>query len=136
APDDVRFAAVLVAWGLDLLPETALRVADRLGLAGELRNAFLRAPEDLAAVRAPLRSSSGDSPLAALARGLPEPEAIALATALPAREAARFRRAREKASRIRLSIRGEDLRRSGMAAGPAIGRALDRTWRARVDGRI
>jgi hypothetical protein len=23
-----------------------------------------------------------------------------------------------------------------MAAGPAIGRALDRTWRARVDGRI
>jgi hypothetical protein len=23
-----------------------------------------------------------------------------------------------------------------MTAGPAIGRALDRTWRARVDGRI
>jgi tRNA nucleotidyltransferase (CCA-adding enzyme) len=136
APEDVRFAAALVAWGLDLLPETALRVADRLGLAGELRNAFLRAPEDLAAVRARLRSSSGDSPLAALARGLPEPEAIALETGLSAREAARFRRAREKASRIRLSIRGEDLRRSGMAAGPAIGRALDRTWRARVDGRI
>ncbi len=136
APEEVRFAASLVAWGLDLGPETARRIADRLGLAGEARSAFLRAPEDLAAVRARLRSSAGDSVVAAFVRGLPEAEALALESALPSREAARFRRAARRANRIRLAIRGEDLRRSGMAPGPGIGRALDRTWRARVDGRI
>jgi tRNA nucleotidyltransferase (CCA-adding enzyme) len=136
APEDLRFAAALAAWGLDLASDTRRRVADRLGLAGPVRNGFLRAPEDLAALRGRLSAAAGDSGIAAFARGLPPPETIALETALSPREAARFRRAARKASRIRLAIRGEDLKRSGMAAGPAIGRALDRTWRARVDGRI
>ena len=135
-PEDVRFGAALLAWGLDLAPATGRRVADRLGLAGDLRRAFLRVGEDLASIRARLRSSAGDSGVAAFARGLSEAEALALESALSEREAARFRRAARKAARIRLAIRGEDLRRSGMDAGPAIGRALDRTWRARVDGRI
>jgi len=28
------------------------------------------------------------------------------------------------------------LKRSGLPPGPGIGKALDRTWRARIDGRI
>ncbi|HET9796004.1 MAG TPA: hypothetical protein VFS34_16245 [Thermoanaerobaculia bacterium] len=136
ASDETRFLAALLAWGLDLPGEDRRRVAVRLGLAGEAGSIYVRAAADLADLKTRLSGGSAESEIAAFARGLGEAEALALESALGPRQAARFRSARRKASRVRLAIRGEDLKRSGMAPGPAIGRALERTWRARVDGRI
>jgi hypothetical protein len=55
---------------------------------------------------------------------------------MPAGRSRRLVEARRRGEAVRLSIRGEDLKRSGLLPGPGIGKALDRTWRARIDGRI
>jgi hypothetical protein len=76
------------------------------------------------------------SDLAALARDWSTEEALAIAASLPAGARRKLVDARRRGSSLKLSIRGEDLKRSGVVPGPVIGRALERTWRARVDGRI
>jgi hypothetical protein len=61
---------------------------------------------------------------------------LAIAASLPAVARRKLIDARRRGSTLKLSIRGEDLKRSGVEPGPVIGRALERTWQARVDGRI
>ena len=135
-PAERRFHAALLAWGLDLPADARRSIASRLGLAGEAKAELSRVSGDREAVDALLAAGAADSEIAAIFRSRTEEEALAIESALPPRHAAAFRRARRKGARVRLAIGGEELRRSGMAAGPSIGRALDRTWRARVDGRI
>jgi tRNA nucleotidyltransferase (CCA-adding enzyme) len=136
APAAVRCRASLFAWGLDLPADSRGKIAVRLRLAGGRKAELVRIPDDLAALRALFASRAPDSEIAALARSWSEEETLAVESALAPGAAAALRRAKRRAARVRLAIGGEDLKRSGLAAGPAIGRALDRTWRARVDGRI
>ena len=126
----------LLLWLLEGAREDRRRVADRLGLAGSRRDEWLRAPSDRAAAQDLLAARAPASALAALARDWSPEELLAIAASFPADPRRRLLDARRRGAALKLSIRGEDLKRSGVAPGPVIGRALDRTWRARVDGRI
>ncbi|HET7452152.1 MAG TPA: hypothetical protein VFL12_05390 [Thermoanaerobaculia bacterium] len=136
AEEETGFRRAMLAWCIDVPGPARRRIADRLGLTAAARTALLRIGEERDAAVALLSSGAPDSEIAFRARSISEEAALAIQSALPPRDAARFRRARRRAAGVRLAIDGEDLKRSGLAAGPAIGRALDRTWRARVDGRI
>jgi tRNA nucleotidyltransferase/poly(A) polymerase len=127
---------VLLLWFLDGAPEDRRRVADRLTLAGPRREEWLRAPADRAAAEDLLARRTPASALAALARDWSPEETSAIAASLPAAAGRKLLDARRRGTSLKLSIRGEDLKRSGVVPGPVIGRALERTWRARVDGRI
>lgn len=129
------WAALLLA---SLEAETAdrRRIADRLALAGPRREDWLRTAADRAAAQALLTARAPASDVAALARGWSSDELLAIAASFPAGSRRRLLEARRRGAALKLSIRGEDLKRSGVVPGPVIGRALERTWRARVDGRI
>ena len=134
--EEPRFRGAILAWCIDLPASARRRIAGRLGIAGEAKADLLRAREEREALAALLADRAPDSEIASRARACSAELAAAIESALPPGRAQRFRRVRRRGARVRLRIRGEDLRRSGVAAGPAIGRALDLTWRARVDGRI
>jgi tRNA nucleotidyltransferase (CCA-adding enzyme) len=126
----------LLLWLIDGAREDRRRVADRLGLAGSRRDEWLRAPADRSAARDLLAARAPASALAALARDWSPEELLAIAASFPPAPRRKLLEARRRGAALKLSIRGEDLKRSGLAPGPVIGRALERTWRARVDGRI
>ncbi|MGH9442901.1 MAG: hypothetical protein ACRD16_11570 [Thermoanaerobaculia bacterium] len=129
--------AALLAWSLDIPVSGRREAARRLGLAGGAARDFetigLRVREARAAEGSGKKKVSD---LAAAVRGWPDDTVLAVASALEPAAAARLLRARALAARVRLKISGDDLTRSGIAPGPAIGRALDQTWRARIDRRI
>ena len=135
-PMETRRWAALFAWCLDVSPEERKRVGGRLAIEGERLTALLRAPDDRRRLVGLLTRHARPSEVGALSRSWPEEEVLAVASALSPDRRERFARARRRAASVRLGIGGEDLTRSGLAPGPAIGRALERTWRARVDGRI
>ena len=132
--DPVAWASLL-SWSLDLPEGDRAAAADRLGLAGERRREFLalalRARDSRAAAKGKKISA-----LAALCRGWTPETVLAVASALDPVGASRLLRARSLSSSVRLRITGADLARAGVGPGPAIGRALEQTWRARIDRRI
>ena len=132
--DGIAWAA-LYSWSLDLPEGDRAAAADRLGLAGERRREFLalalRARESRAAAQGKKISA-----LAALCRGWTIETVLAAASALDPEASSRLLRARFLASSVRLRITGADLAKAGVGPGPAIGRALEQTWRARIDRRI
>ena len=125
----------LLAWSLDLPDADRRAAALRLGLAGEPLREFCDAGKRAREAREAARGKRL-SALAAVSRDWPIDTLLAVASALAPAAASRLLRARSLASRMRLRISGEDLRRSGVLPGPAIGRALEETWRARIDRRI
>lgn len=125
----------LLAWSLDLPEADRRAAAARLGLAGEPLREFCDAGQRASQAREAARGKRL-SALAAVSRDWPIDTVLASASALAPAAASRLLRARSLASRLRLRISGEDLRRSGVLPGPAIGRALEETWRARIDRRI
>jgi tRNA nucleotidyltransferase (CCA-adding enzyme) len=127
--------AALLAWTLDLPAIGRAAAARRLGLSGAAEREFVAIEGRVREARGTARSSR-TSDLAALVRDWPSTTILAVASDLSAENAAKLLRARSVAGRVRLTISGDDLRRSGVEPGPAIGRALDKTWRARVDRRI
>ena len=131
-----RVFAALLAWTLDRPDRDRERIADRFGLGGRRREEFVRAGADRARAADLRRRGSPVSDLAAEVRRWSPMEALAVESSFPRRDREALRKARERARTVRLSIGGTELLRSGLRSGPAIGRALDRTWRARVDGRI
>jgi len=131
-----RFWAALAAWLLDLPPGAAREVADRLQIAGARREELLGAAAAFRSARTLLADGAPDSEIAAAARGWSPARIATIASALSPVRRARFLAARKRGDAVRLGIGGGDLRKSGVPAGPAIGIALDRTWRARVDRRI
>ncbi len=125
----------LMAWSLDLPDAERRGAALRLGLAGGALREFCAAGSRAREAREATRGKPL-SAVAALSRDWPIDTVLAAASALDPPGAARLLRAWSLASRLRLKISGEDLRRSGVLPGPAIGRALEETWRARIDRRI
>jgi tRNA nucleotidyltransferase (CCA-adding enzyme) len=128
--------AALLLWLIDAPPEARARVADRLAFSGLRREEWLRIPADRAAAREALGRRAPVSDLAALSRGWSAEELSAIASSMADGPSRRLVEARRRGETLRLSIRGDDLKRSGLLPGPGIGKALDRTWRARIDGRI
>jgi tRNA nucleotidyltransferase (CCA-adding enzyme) len=133
-PEAMEPAATLAAWSLGLSGRDRRALFERLAM----RSPFpAGGPARLA--RRAQRLASLDAPLsawAALLKGCRAEAVLAVACALPRRSAKRLLEARAAIDRASLSIRGEDLRRAGVAPGPAIGRALRKTLLARLDGRI
>jgi len=128
--------AALLLWVLDAPAGARARVADRLALSGARRDEWARIPADRDAAREALARGAPRSDLAALSRRWSVEELSAIAASMPAASGRRLVEARRRADALRLTIGGEDLKRSGLPPGPGIGKALDRTWRARIDGRI
>jgi tRNA nucleotidyltransferase (CCA-adding enzyme) len=125
----------LIAWSFDLSDSERRAAALRLGLAGESLREFCDAERRASEAREAVRGNPL-SALAAASRGWSADTLVAAASALAPAGAARLLRAWSLASRVRLKISGDDLKRSGVLPGPAIGRALEETWRARIDRRI
>ncbi len=127
--------AALLCWSVELSGEERERVGLRLGLSGAALREFTKLGGRVRQARDSGRATR-ISELAALSRDWPTATLLSVAADLKPSEASRLLRARSMAGRVRLKISGEDLRRSGVAPGPAIGRALESTWRARIDRRI
>lgn len=116
-------------------PEALDRWLESLGLEREQRERVRRAARDAAALVEGLRAVElSPSAIYALLRDEPA-EALALALALGVAPEAIL----DWASRlrfVRLDITGDDLIAAGIEPGPALGRALSETLRAKLDGEV
>jgi tRNA nucleotidyltransferase (CCA-adding enzyme) len=129
-----RVLSVLAALVLRA-PDTLVPWLEQLGVTREQRERVARAARDAPALAEGLRAVEL-SPSATHALLADEPaEALALALALGASPEPIL----EWASRlrfVRLDITGDDLIAEGVDPGPALGRALAETLRAKLDGEI
>lgn len=105
---------------------------DSLGLTAGARDAVLAAAHETGELVTRLRAAQAPSRIARLLRGRP-PEVLAVAAALSAEEP--VRRWLDELRAIQPDIGGEDLLGAGMAESPALGRALQAAWDAKLDGR-
>jgi tRNA nucleotidyltransferase (CCA-adding enzyme) len=116
-------------------PEALDGWLESLGLEREQRESVRRAARDAAALVEGLRAVElSPSAIYALLRDEP-PEALALALALGVSPEPVL----EWSSRLRhvkLDITGDDLVAAGIEPGPALGRALSETLRAKLDGEV
>jgi tRNA nucleotidyltransferase (CCA-adding enzyme) len=124
----------LLVWMAPMTRAGALRLADRLALAGADRAAALRWPQTRRAIP-PGFAGLPRSRQRARLEGRSRDEALAAAALLPGRDASAILSALGRPG-ARLSISGADLIARGIAPGPAIGRALGATLAALEDGRI
>jgi tRNA nucleotidyltransferase (CCA-adding enzyme) len=131
----VTWLCYLLAWMSESGERDAVRVSDRLGLAGA-ESRTLRAWAGVVARCGPGLAALPVSELSRRTRGLSSDEIVAAAARLPAPDRRALLAAASPSMRVRLTIRGTDLRAAGVPAGPAIGRALASTLAAREDGRI
>lgn len=133
--DRLRATTALVAMTWELPAEARRRVAKRLALPAAHREPLLgegREEAEWIAAHAEERPSE----LHARLGGVSVVELAVLAAALGAPGGQLARRELAEWRRLELSIRAADLLERGVPSGPAIGRALERTRRARLDGRI
>ena len=126
-------ALLCLALALDDAPRR--RLARRLGLPAAEESLVTTGPARIRAALAGLENGPAASAAHALLAGLADEELAVVAAHGPAakewvrREFAEFRP-------LRLRISGRDLLAAGTKAGPALGRALELTLAARLDGRI
>jgi tRNA nucleotidyltransferase (CCA-adding enzyme) len=123
---------------LDDLPAAAVAAAaDRLMLAGEDRRIVVGGGERRAAARQALgRDGLAPHRISDVLAGLPGEDLLLLMAAGDDRVRERVRRELCELRRFALAIGGADLLAAGAAPGPAVGEALRRTRRARLDGEI
>ncbi len=128
-----RLALLELAW--ELSPGERRRLGERLALRVELRDSVLSGPDRIAHAAGILDAAPSPSGAHAALASLDRVELARLACESPQarewvrRELAEFRQ-------LALRINGDDLRRHGVASGPALGRALARTLEARLDGAV
>ena len=116
-------------------PEALDPWLESLGLEREQRDAVRRAARDASALAEGLRAVElSPSGIYALLHGEP-PEALALALALGVSPEPVLAWA-SKLQFVRLDITGDDLIAAGVEPGPALGRALAETLRAKLDGEV
>jgi tRNA nucleotidyltransferase (CCA-adding enzyme) len=129
-----RSTGALFVWAADLDGPALCALSRRLALPPPDSGAL----ERLAAHResAPRLARRPASEIAASVESWSEETLIAVTSVLRRSEAQPLARERSRARRLRLSIAGRDLLAAGMAPGPAVGRALDRTRAARLDREI
>jgi tRNA nucleotidyltransferase (CCA-adding enzyme) len=125
----------LLAWMGEASVEEVRGVARRLGVSGAQGRALLGWPQAVARFPAGL-ASRARSEVRRAARNLSADEIVAAAAVLGPSDGRALLASTFASTAARLSIRGADLRAAGVPAGPAIGRALERTLAALEDGRI
>ncbi len=125
----------LLAWMGEASVEEVRDVALRLGFSGAEGRTLLGWPRAVARFPAGL-AGRARSEVRRSARGLSADELVAAASVLSPSDGRALLAATLASTAARLSIRGADLRAAGVPAGPAIGRALERTLEALEDGRI
>lgn len=123
--------------GLDPSPEVRLRLLRRLALAGRVAEVLRACGPRLAEARTLLRSEPSPAPHR-VARALEDASAEELCRLAAEGGAVDLWIGRylEELRPLSLRVRGEDLLRAGLPAGPEIGAALRATLEARQDGRI
>jgi tRNA nucleotidyltransferase (CCA-adding enzyme) len=128
---------LLMALAMDFEAPELDRLAGRLMLAGEDRRLLTGFPQRLASAREPL-ASPGLPPHRAveILEGLQGEELLLLLAAGDEEIRSWVRRVLTELRRLELKIRGADLVAAGVPQGPQIGRALEATRRARLDGLI
>lgn len=126
-------ALLAVAWKLEAAARS--RLAERLALPGVVRRPLCgRAPEIAGRIEG--RGDLGPSEIHAELGTLSLPELAVVGAALGERGREIVRLEFEEWRPLRLAIGASDLLEYGAQSGPAVGRALDETLRARLDGRI
>lgn len=125
----------LLGWMADASEAQAAGVAKRLGMSGSEGRRMLAWPGTVARFPAGL-AQQAPSALRLSLRGLSCDEIVALASGLGAADSRALLTAAPESPGPALSIRGADLLAAGVPAGPAIGRALERTLAALRDGSI
>jgi tRNA nucleotidyltransferase (CCA-adding enzyme) len=114
----------LLVWSDSVSPGARGELATRLGLAGRARDSFVRWPQTRDALaRGEIGKAGWD-------------ERMAAAALLGSGRSGEKARRRILAADAALSIRGSDLLRAGIPAGPRVGRALARTREALALGKI
>lgn len=113
------------------------RLCRRLLLAGEVR-AVVMAPAERLGQAAGVAESAANRPheVEEALAGLSGEEVLLLFAAASEEARARVRHALTDLAPRTLAVRGADLVARGVAAGPAVGRALRETRRALLDGRV
>ncbi|MES1211441.1 MAG: hypothetical protein ABUL63_03805, partial [Acidobacteriota bacterium] len=126
---------LLMALALDFEAAERDRLAGRLLLAGEDRRLLTGFPERLASAREVLQTP-GLPPHRAveILEGLQGEELLLLLAEDDEEVRVWVRRVLTDLRRLELNIRGADLVAAGVPQGPEIGRALEATRRARLDG--
>lgn len=127
-----RFAALAAMIAPE--PEAFAGWIDDLNLRAEDRDAVLHAARKGPQLVRSLEPDLPDSAIHALLH-CELPETLGVALALGARQAP-IDRYTESLSAAGLEITGDDLRRAGIAEGPAIGHALRETLRRKLDGEV
>jgi tRNA nucleotidyltransferase (CCA-adding enzyme) len=125
---------MLLALAQDLDAADRALLADRLLLAGEDRRLLIEFPERLAAARQALRGAPPPHRVSEALEPLAGEELLLLLAEGDDDVRAWVRRDLAELRRLRLEIRGADLLAAGVPPGPDIGRALEATRRARLDG--
>ncbi len=129
------FRLALLCLAFDLESAERERLARRLDLSAADFALVTLGPERSREALSGLATSSPPSAVHDLLGPLDEEELAVVASAsVEAR--AWVRRERFEMRSLSLAIGGRDLMAAGVAAGPEIGRALDLTLRARLDGRV
>ncbi|GMU65767.1 MAG: hypothetical protein AMXMBFR36_20410 [Acidobacteriota bacterium] len=123
--------------GLEPSAEVRLRLLRRLAIAGRVAEVLRGCGPRVAAARTLLSSEPPPAPhRVARALEAASPEELCCLAAEGGAVARWVRRFLEELRPLSLRVRGEDLLREGLPAGPEIGAALRATLEARQDGRI
>jgi tRNA nucleotidyltransferase (CCA-adding enzyme) len=125
---------ILLALAQDLDNADRERLADRLMLAGEDRHLLTGFAERVAMARDALRGTPPPHRAAEALEPLAGEELLLLMAEGDEGIRAWVRRDLTELRPLRLAVRGADLLAAGVPRGPAIGRALEATRRARLDG--
>lgn len=125
---------ILLALAQDLDAADRGLLADRLLLAGEDRRLLTGFPEHLAAARQALHGEPPPHRVTEALEPLAGEEILLLMAEGDDDVRAWVRRDLTELRRLRLGIRGADLIAAGVPPGPDVGRALQATRRARLDG--
>ena len=125
---------LLMALAADLDVQDRRRLADRLLLAGEDRRLLTGFAQRLEAAREALGGAPPPHRVAEALEPLAGEELLLLMAAGDDDIRAWVRRDLTELRGLRLEVRGADLIAAGVPGGPEIGRALEATRRARLDG--
>ena len=131
-----RAIAALLCWACVLSDRERLDLSRRLNLDREAARSLREIGAALALARECLAPKGSAGRLAFQCRAWTEETALAVAAALAPGKGKRLLESRARARRLRVSLTGDRLRGFGILPGPAIGRALEETWKARFENRI
>jgi tRNA nucleotidyltransferase (CCA-adding enzyme) len=129
------FRLALLCLAFDLAAEDRRRLSSRLALQGADRELVALGPDRVREAALRLAGEVRPSTVHALLRGWSEEE-LAVLAAQGGGARSWVRRECSELRSVRLEIGGRDLLAAGLAAGPALGRALELTLKAKLDGRI